>query len=250
MSVTDTTADKAAPKPAPSKSNCGWRGAIFVYDLVIIFALLGVAWIYVHGVFNLTQNDNINIAIRSMWFGALGGIVISLKGVYDHCCDRGDWDECFNLWHVGRPFSGGLTGLITLVLLLAINQNAPNEPIVYSIAFIFGTQERRFFNFLSEVAALVVRVPNEDGDKTLKVASIQPTEGKENALMIVRGAGFQTGVVVTVGDNKLGNVTVSKDGTTIAGVVPAGTAGNAVDVTIVNPDGGRTVASDKFTYLA
>jgi len=38
---------------------------------------------------------------------------------------------------------------------MAVNPTAtPSEPVVYAIAFIFGTQERRFFNFLSEVAAL------------------------------------------------------------------------------------------------
>lgn len=47
--------------------------------------------------FPVEAGDKIDIAIRCMFFGALGGVVISLKGVYDHHCNRGDWDDGFML---------------------------------------------------------------------------------------------------------------------------------------------------------
>lgn len=191
----------------------------------------------------------VEIALRAVWFGALGGIIISLKGVYDHCCENGTWDRCFELWHVGRPISGALTGLITLILLLAVNpKGTPSEPVVYAIAFIFGTQERRFFNFLYEVAALVVRVPNDDQDTTLKGIDIQPAEGKLGTVVLITGGGFVKGATVTIGPNKLDNMVVAKDGKTIVGTIPSGSGD--VDVTIVNPNGDRVVLSGKFTYQA
>src|SRR6266704_4260885 len=152
MSMTE--ASKPGPTPPPARTGRCWcRVGVFAYNLIVIAVLAAIGLVYIRNpsAYALTPNE-LNIAVRAMWFGALGGIVISLKGVYDHCCSRGEWDDCFDLWHFGRPISGALTGLITLVLLLAINSAPPNEPTVYAIAFIFGTQERRFFNFLSEVA--------------------------------------------------------------------------------------------------
>lgn len=262
--MSDTSAVKNPPKPSKLETAkaCLSRIGIFAYDLIVVFLLLVAAVYYVQNKTgywlaappDLTKPADIaavEISLRAMWFGALGGIVISLKGVYDHCCDHGEWDRCFDLWHYGRPISGALTGLITLVLLLAINpKGTPSEPVVYAIAFIFGTQERRFFNFLSEVAALVVRVPNEDQQAGLKGIDIQPSEGKEGAVVLITGRGFAQGASVTIGSNKLGNVVVSKDGTTIVGIVPAGAAGTAVDVTIANASGDRVVLSGKFTYSA
>lgn len=246
---------------SPATTGCGCRTGVFIYDLLVVFGLLAAGVIYVRtqSHFWLAGPDPENpegiaaaeIALRAMWFGALGGIVISLKGVYDHCCARGDWDNCFDLWHIGRPISGALTGLITLVLLLATNPNGvPSQPVVFAIAFIFGTQERRFFNFLSEVAALVVRVPNEDAQVGLKGVDIQPPDGKAGSLVLITGHGFAQGASATIGNNKLANVVVAKDGTTIVGNIPGGTAGNALDVTITNPNGDRVVLPGKFTYTA
>lgn len=142
-----------------------------------------------------------------------------------------------------------MTGLITLVLLLSTNPTStPSEPVVYAIAFIFGTQERRFFNFLSEVAALVVRVPNDDKDTALKASDIEPAEGKPGAAVLITGNGFSQGASVTIGASPLGNVVVSKDGKSIVGIIPAGTG--AVDVAVTNANGARVVLSGKFTYKA
>jgi hypothetical protein len=243
----------ADEKPSTAKiANACWcRVGIFAYDLIVVLLLLVVGVIYVKNLaYFALPSDNMDISLRAMWFGALGGIVISLKGVYEHCCHRGDWDDCFDLWHIGRPISGALTGLITLVLLLAVNPNGtPSEPVVYAIAFIFGTQERRFFNFLFEVAALVVRVPNEDQKAGLKGTDIQPSEGREGTLVLISGHGFAQGATVMIGTNPLANVVVARDGTSIVGNAPAGRPG-AVDVTIANPTGERVVLPGKFTYTA
>jgi hypothetical protein len=247
----------AAPPPAvavvAAKIPCKSRGWIFLYNLLFVGGLAALGVYYLSHPeflrFQIEAGDKIDIAIRCMFFGALGGLVISLKGVYDHHCNRGDWDEGFTLWHIGRPISGALTGLITVVLLLAINPTSPNEPVAYAIAFIFGTQERRFFNFLSEVAALVVRVPGDEQDSTLKAVSLTPLEGKQGTLVIIGGQGFREGAKITFGSNELVGVIISKDGRIIAGTVPAGTPGG-VDVTVTNPDQKRVVLADKFTYTA
>jgi IPT/TIG domain len=243
------------PKPvsAPTDKSCRCRVGIFAYDLIVVLVLLigGVVYVKNTTYYSLGA-DNLNISVRAMWFGALGGIVISLKGVYDHCCQHGDWDDCFDLWHLGRPVSGALAGLITLVLLLAVNSTSPNEPVVYAIAFIFGTQERRFFNFLYKVAALVVTVPDDEQKTGLKGTAIQPLQGREGTLVLITGQGFAPDATVTIGDNKLNNVVVAKDGTAIVGNIPAAPGGpaGAVAVTIANPGGEHAVLPVKFTYMA
>jgi hypothetical protein len=249
------------PPPTAGKVRaCCSRLGVFIYDLVVVAVLLVLAFYYVKtadhywlaaptGTGDKQEISYVELSLRAMWFGALGGIVISLKGVYDHCCDNDAWDRCFELWHLGRPVSGALTGLITLVLLLATNpKGTPSEPIVYAIAFIFGTQESRFFNFLFEVAALVVRVPNDTKDTALKAGDIQPSSGTAGAAVLISGNGFSQGATVTIGNAALANAVVSKDGKSIVGIVPAGSG--AVDVTVTNADGKRVVLAGKFTYTA
>jgi hypothetical protein len=258
MSVNETvttpppSASSPATKPA-SAASCRGRTAIFAYDIAAVVVLLVVGGLYArHPEHFRFPDDRVVMAIRAAWFGALGGVVIGLKGIYDHSCTRGDWDDSFTLWHIGRPVSGGLAGLITLLLLLAANGGnggSLSEPTVYAIAFIFGTQERRFFNFLSEVAGLVVRVPGEDQPAGLKGGTIQPSQARGGAIVLITGRGFAQGAKVTIGANPLENVVVGKDGTSIVGNVPASVAG-AVDVTIVNPGGERVILPDKFTYPA
>lgn len=259
MSVNETvttppaSAISPASKPETKPASCRGRTAIFAYDIAAVVVLLVVGGLYArHPEHFHFPDERVVMAIRAGWFGALGGVVIGLKGIYDHSCTRGDWDDSFALWHIGRPVSGGLAGLITLLLLLAANGGnggSLSEPTVYAIAFIFGTQERRFFNFLSEVAGLVVRVPGEDQPAGLKGGTIQPSQARGGAIVLITGRGFAQGAKVTIGANPLENVIVGKDGTTIVGNVPAGVAG-AVDVTIVNPGGERVILPDKFTYPA
>jgi len=224
---------------------------MFWYDVGVI-ALLGVIAI---GYFKFRSEvdrfaaEPAALALRAMWFASLGGIVISLKGVYEHDCKAGGWDNGFSLWHFGRPLSGAIAGLVTVVLLSAINPGSDlNGPVVYSAAFIFGTQEKRFFNFLYEVARLVVQVPNEQAGGGLQVVDVQPPEGKSGTILMIKGRGFDPGVTVKVGAAGLGIVTVAKDGTALAGVVPDGPAGPA-DVTVANPGATSIVLPGKFKYL-
>jgi len=235
------------------------RPAIFWYDVGIIFFLAVIAIVYfefreqVDSFFgervDAAKLPVAALALRAMWFASLGGIVISLKGVYEHACQAGGWDDGFSLWHFGRPLSGAIAGLVTVVLLSAINPgNNLSEPVVYAAAFIFGTQEKRFFNFLYEVARLVVQVPNEQAAGGLQVVDVQPPEGKSGTVLMIKGQGFEPGVTVKIGAAGLEMVTVTKDGTALAGLVPAGPAG-AADVTVTNPGGTSIVLAGKFKYL-
>ncbi|MCG6203724.1 hypothetical protein LPW26_03670 [Rhodopseudomonas sp. HC1] len=242
----------ASNAPATGHGTDRCRNSVFAYDLIVVVLLLalGVAYFWYPKWFDLGTGRvlNITFAMPAMWFGALGGIVISLKGVYDNSVSSGQWDDGFALWHFGRPISGALTGLVALTLLLAINPNAsPSEPVVYAIAFIFGTQERRFFNFLYEVAALVVRVPNEGQEKVLAATGLTPGEGKKGDAVLISGSGFSKGAAIKFAGQPLVNPIVADDGQSIAGILPDGSG--TVDVSLTNPDGKTINLASKFKYV-
>lgn len=239
-------------KPAAAVPRVSDRTKIFVFDLVLlaILILLGALNVLFH-VFSLGR-DPYKLVIESMWFGALGGVVISLKGIYDHAGGTNGWDSSFDLWHIGRPASGAVAGLMTVVLLQAVNANGElTRPVVYAAAFIFGTQERRFFNFLYEVARLIVHTPGETGDKTLRLTGVRPAEGSPGNVMVITGQGMNPTAIVKLGSAAVEKLTVSADGTSAAAIIPPRPTGaDTVDVVITNNTGMSFTLSNGFKFIA
>ncbi len=223
------------------------RTGVFVYDLLVL-ALLGACYRKFPQVLTF-GDDPYKLAIESMWFGSLGGVIISLKGIYDHSSGADPWDRSYNLWHLGRPVSGAIAGLMTVVLLKAINANGElTRPVVYAAAFIFGTQERRFFNFLYEVARLIVQVP-EEAKAGLQVTAIEPAEGSAGAVIVITGQGINSGATVKLGDSLVEKLVVSGDGTTAAGIIPTRPAGpGVVDVVVANSADKNVVLTRRFKF--
>ena len=223
------------------------RRYIFVYDIIVCMVLAVLAWAY-HSpavmLKSLIPTDLQGTPIYAVWFGALGGIVISLKGVYDY--SPREWQYKFNLWHLGRPFSGGIAGGVILLLLGTVSGGDLTWQVALAAAFVIGTQDRRFFNFLSEVARLIVQVPGDPQDADLNVSEILPQQGPRGANLRILGTGFDTGATVWVGTSKLENVVVSRDGTTITGTMPAGSG--PTRIWIENPNGAARVISTLFSY--
>src|SRR5215471_5178296 len=190
------------------------RMAIFAYDLGVVTLLIfvGAMYLWYPGFLKL-EPDSYRLAIQSMWFGALGGVIISLKGIYDHSTGADGWDASFNLWHIGRPVSGAVAGLMTVVLLMVVNANGKlSDPVVFAAAFIFGTQERRFFNFLYEVARLVVQVPEEAKSTGLRITGIVPSEGSFGGIVVISGQGIEPNATVKLGGAAVDELTVAADG--------------------------------------
>lgn len=230
------------------------RVKIFAYDILVLFVLIIVAAIYIaqKQLFAAWQDQALPIA--AAWFGALGGLMISLKGIYDHRDGAGGWDPGFDLWHIGRPFSGGVAGLVTVILLNVVAGSVdkpPNAQIVYAAAFIFGTQERRFFGFLFEAARLIVQVPDDERPSGLKLTGIQPAEAATGAVVIVKGQGIGVDASVKLGAGALEKLTIASDGSSAAGLVPPRPMGaDTVDVVVANANGTSFVLPGKFKYTA
>ncbi len=245
--------DASGAAAAPVRATSG-RVKIFAYDIVVLVVLIIAAAIYVaeKQLFVAWQDQSLPIA--AAWFGALGGLMISLKGIYDHRDGATGWDPGFDLWHIGRPFSGGVAGLVTVILLdvVAGSANKPaNAQVVYAAAFIFGTQERRFFGFLFEAARLIVQVPGDESSSGLKLTGVQPAEAATGAVVIVKGQGIGADATVKLGSGVLEKLTIASDGSFAAGLVPPRQMGaDTVDVVVANANGTSFVLPGKFKYTA
>jgi DNA/RNA endonuclease YhcR with UshA esterase domain len=113
-------------------------------------------------------------------------------------------------------------------------------------AFILGTQERRFFNFIYQVAGVILAVPQDAQQSGLGIAEVTPGSGPTGIDVTIRGQGFSSGSVVKFGCQSLEATLVSADDISITGRVPQGSG--KVDVTVVNPDGAAFVKREAFQY--
>jgi hypothetical protein len=227
------------------------RTGVFRYDLIVLALLMGLGFWYIKypECFKWLL-PSFNLAIESIWFGSLGGVIISLKGIYDHSGGSEPWDPSYNLWHLGRPVSGAIAGLMTVVLLMAVSSGKEglSTPVVYASAFIFGTQERRFFNFLYEVARLIVQVP-EEAKTAFVLSDIQPPEGGAGSVIVITGTGIEPTATAKLGTVAVDKLVVSSDGTSAAGIVPALPADTGtVDVSITNSAGKSSTLAGRFKF--
>jgi IPT/TIG domain len=60
------------------------------------------------------------------WFGALGAVLISLTGVFEH---EHDWDASYWPWHVARPLIGVAVAVVSVLILQAgVLSVSPAQP--------------------------------------------------------------------------------------------------------------------------
>src|SRR5262249_24481546 len=156
--------------------------------------------------------EKYHLLFACMWMGALGGVVISLKGVYEHSHALDPWKNSYNLWHIGRPVSGAISGLIVALLYLLLVPTDKFSPLVlYGISFIFGTQDASFFTFLSTFAGRFLPDNKPAGATGVQISSLSPPHASAGAVLTVQGQGFQADAVLKVGSESVQHPTVSVD---------------------------------------
>jgi len=113
------------------------RPEFFFWLNVIYFILLmGGAWYYVYII-----NDSANQAVAHTlggilpiavpWFGALGAVMISMQGVF---LMNEQWNPKWNYWHIARPLTGSIMGLVAFFLLILINTVSGTTPGIITSA--------------------------------------------------------------------------------------------------------------------
>jgi hypothetical protein len=93
----EPVAPTPAPKPMPP--------CIFVLEMTYLVLLIALLIIYKtdHG-FREALPGLGKIPIEAVWFGATGGVLAGLGGVFFH---NADWNPAYNYWHYSRPLVSG-----------------------------------------------------------------------------------------------------------------------------------------------
>lgn len=147
--------------PAP-----GRRKRVFVLELsylVILFCAVGVlcSW---HSWHEIVPDPIGPVPLAVPWFGALGGVMISLRGIFDH---DSDWDPRYDLRHIARPLTAAVTGTVAYLIVIggvvSVGQTPSTDMkdtranvIYYVLAFATGYREEGFRDLLRRAVDAVL----------------------------------------------------------------------------------------------
>jgi hypothetical protein len=132
---------------------------IFLFEITYLVLLIVLFFVYV-------LSDGLRdalpalgpIPIQVAWFGATGGVLAGLGGVYFH---NQHWDPAYNFWHYSRPLVGAVVGGIgSLLFYVSISigtKNAvePNALTFDAVAFILGFADDAFRDLIKKVTTLL-----------------------------------------------------------------------------------------------
>ncbi len=93
-----------------------------------------------------------------VWFGAVGGVMAGLFGIYFH---NTDWDSGYDYWHYSRPFVGAVVGGVGALLYyvaIAIGNKAsvrPDALTFYAVAFLLAFGDHAFQSLIHRVTKVL-----------------------------------------------------------------------------------------------
>ena len=178
-----------------------------------------------------------------LWYGALGGVLISLTGVFEH---RNDWDDKYVFWHIARPLVGAAVAVIAVLILQSgilatgadpADREGPQNVFYYVVAFLVGYREETFRGLMKRIAD-VLFTTQEQGSAPV-IVGIEPPQASSGDEVTIRGTGLSGTKVVSFGAQESPAFRVVSDGE-IAARVPEGDG--VVSVTVVNAKGSATAS--------
>jgi IPT/TIG domain len=184
------------------------------------------------------------------WFGAVGAVIISLSGAFDH---RKDWDPSWNLWHFARPLIGVTLAIISWLIfqagILSIGDKtttASSNILFFLIAFIVGYREDVFRELIKRVADVILTpggASSTSGSPVIRQINPPTGHAAGNEPVTITGSGLSGTTSVQFGAAPATDLTIVSDGE-ITVNTPVGVAG-AVSVIVTTKTG---KASGQFTY--
>jgi hypothetical protein len=225
------------------------RGGVFLVQLTYLIALWLIAILYfTHTIHPRHTIGNMPTAVP--WFGALGAVLISLVGIFEH---RLDWNPGYALWHWARPLVGGSFAVISVLVLQAGIVSIGSDPhnpgkslaLYYIVGFVVGYREEAFRELVKRVADVILQPGATSVDAAPTISKIDPPNGPAGTPVTIDGSGFSKLQSVKFGDQDAQAVTV-ESATRIKVTAPAGPAGGGtVSVTVTTKAGS---ASGDYTY--
>jgi H+/Cl- antiporter ClcA len=99
------------------------------------------------------------LPIQIAWFGAVGGVVAGLGGVFFY---NAAFDRSYDYWHYSRPFVAGVVGgigcLLFYVAILVGSKNGvkPDVTTFDALAFIFGFADESFRQLVAKLTRVLI----------------------------------------------------------------------------------------------
>ena len=257
------------PAQAGPTQESGNRVVIFWLELGFLLVLAVLAWAYYTPTAPAWLRAPATYGVIPsgvLWFGALGGVLISLAGVHEH---RYDWDSRYWTWHLIRPVVGAAFGVVAVIIvmagILAIGSDPTPPPapgaagadagatpttdtkdmFYFLIAFVVGYREMHFRELMKRLGDVFFTSKDESPPAT--VVDVAPASGAAAGGTLVRitGSGFVGVSAVLFGPVDAAAFTVVSDAQ-IDATAPPGAVG-PVSVSVVTSKGAAT--GGRFTYL-
>lgn len=163
----DGKAAKRAKKPkaggkTPVKRAPRWVLRLDIFYLVVL-AVLVLLWIHAAWFRSLLPSPIGGISLAVPWFGALGAVLLSLTGLFDH---RADWDSTYDDWHIARPFVGTVVGIAGYLIFVVVVRAAAGstfatstagDAVFYLVAFLVGFREEIFRKLVKQACDLLLQ---------------------------------------------------------------------------------------------
>lgn len=233
------------------------RGAVFFIELAYFLALgifvvlYRVNWIEPRKAFFGP------VPFLVPWFGAVGGALLSMTGVFDH---RGrEWKPAYCYWHWARPLVGAIVATVSVLIfqsgILAVGGQLPAQTtatspatstknlLYYVIAFVVGYREDIFRQLIRRFADVIL-TPPADTTVAPVIESIDPQHAKvgQETQVIISGTGFTGTTAVKLADSGI-TFTAASD-TQLAATIPADATAGATTLSVTSAGG---TSSTSFT---
>jgi hypothetical protein len=117
----------------------------------------------IHAVANFFPPTLGELPFSVIWFGAVGGLLISLQGIFEH---NRKWYRSYDYWHMLRPVMGAFMGTLGCLIFIVLNNAAttnaahPNATFYAVIALVLGYREGSFRGLVTRLVDTII-VPSE-----------------------------------------------------------------------------------------
>jgi len=135
-----------------------WRIVILDCIYLVLLVGLGLTWLHSPWFQHALPSSIGTVSVGVPWWGALGGVTISISGIVKH---SRDWEAKLNLWHVFRPFLDAIAGAVSVLifgLLIASTGSKfdKSEATFFVLAFVVGYREENFRQLIQKAADLLL----------------------------------------------------------------------------------------------
>ena len=187
--------------PAGGSPSSGQSIPWFVPPVILVWLALLVASVPVyHDVHALQNNIPLQagpVPLGVIWWGALGGVTVSLVGIAWHWTT---WDPTYTWWHILRPLVGAIVGSVSYLIFITVIRSTGTTPsgtgvdskvVFFLVAFITGYQEQTFRDLITR-ATQVLLGPGAETPDAGPTDGTSPSGADGNGSPAATGSGSRT----------------------------------------------------------